>query len=247
MKALIKKTLQRILGFDNYLYIFSLFTIYTLKWNKNEKDFLFFLKLIPNEGIVLDIGANIGIMTAHLCRKLKNVTVYAFEPMPNNLKALQRIIRFFHLKNVKVMDFALGNEEGSVEMVMPVVDSVKMQGLSHVVHDSIEEFNEGARFDVPVKKLDNLEELTEGDKRITAIKMDVENFEFFVLDGGKELIRKNRPLIYTELWENENRHNCLKLVRELGYNVKVIIGEELVDYNPDTHITQNFFFIPDKK
>jgi len=247
MKALIKKILQRILGFDNYLYIFSLFTIYTLKWNKNEKDFLFFLKLIPNEGIVLDIGANIGIMTAHLCRKLDKVTVFAFEPMPNNLKALQRIIRFFHLRNARVMDFALGNKEGSVEMVMPVVDSVKMQGLSHVVHESIEEFNEGTRFDVPVKKLDNLKELTEGNKRITAIKMDVENFEFFVLDGAKDLIRKHRPLIYTELWENENRNNCLKLIRELGYNVKVIIGEKLVDYNPETHITQNFFFIPGKK
>jgi FkbM family methyltransferase len=247
MKALIKKILQRILGFDNYLYIFSLFTIYTLKWNKNEKDFLFFLKLIPNEGIVLDIGANIGIMTAHLCRKLKNVTVYAFEPMPNNLKALQRIIRFFHLKNVKVMDFALGNEEGSVEMVMPVVDSVKMQGLSHVVHDSIEEFNEGTRFKVAVRKLDNLKELTESDKRVTAIKMDVENFEFFVLDGAKNLIRKHKPLIYTELWENENRDKCLNLIRELGYGVKVIQEGSLVDFDSKRHSTQNFFFIPIKE
>ncbi len=245
MKALIKKTLQRILGFDNYLYIFSLFTIYTLKWNKNEKDFLFFLKLIPNEGIVLDIGANIGIMTAHLCRKLENVTVYAFEPMPNNLKALQRIIRFFHLKNVKVMDFALGNEEGTVEMVMPVVDSVKMQGLSHVVHDSIEEFNEGTKFEVPVRKLDNLKELTEAGKRVTAIKMDVENFEFFVLDGGKELIGKNKPLIYTELWENENRDNCLRLIRDLGYKVRIIQEGALVDFDSQKHSTQNFFFIPD--
>ena len=244
MKALIKKTLQRILGFDNYLYIFSLFTIYTLKWNKNEKDFLFFLKLIPNDGIVLDIGANIGIMTAHLCRKLKNVTVYAFEPMPNNLKALQRIIRFFHLKNVKVMDFALGNEEGSVEMVMPVVDSVKMQGLSHVVHDSIEEFNEGTRFKVAVRKLDNLKELTESDKRVTAIKMDVENFEFFVLDGAKNLIRKHKPLIYTELWDNKNRDKCLNLIRELGYGVKVIQEGALVDFDSKRHSTQNFFFIP---
>jgi FkbM family methyltransferase len=247
MKALIKKILQRILGFDNYLYIFSLFTIYTLKWNKNEKDFLFFLKLIPDEGIVLDIGANIGIMTAHLCRKLKNVTVYAFEPMPNNLKALQRIIAFFHLNNVKVMDFALGNEEGEAEMVMPVVDSVKMQGLSHVVHDSIEEFNEGARFRVPVRKLDNLKEFVETDKRITAIKMDVENFEFFVLDGAKDLIKKHKPLIYTELWENENRDNCLKLIRELEYDVQVIQDGKLVDFDSQKHNTQNFFFIPRTK
>ena len=245
MKALIKKILQRILGFDNYLFIFSLFTIYTLRWNKNEGDFLFFLKMIPNKGVVLDIGANIGIMTAHLSRNLNNVTVYAFEPVPNNLKALQRIIRFFHLKNVRVMDFALGNEEGSVEMVLPVVDSVKMQGLSHVVHDSIEEFNEGKKFKVAVRKLDNLKELTENGEKVTAIKMDVENFEFFVLDGGKELIRKDKPLIYTELWENENRDNCLRLIGELGYKVKVIDGGKLVEFEQGKHTTQNFFFIPE--
>ncbi len=245
MKALIKKILQRILGFDNYLFIFSLFTIYTLRWNKNEGDFLFFLKMIPNKGVVLDIGANIGIMTAHLSRNLNNVTVYAFEPVPNNLKALQRIIRFFHLKNVRVMDFALGNEEGSVEMVLPVVDSVKMQGLSHVVHDSIEEFNEGKKFKVMVRKLDNLKELTENGEKVTAIKMDVENFEFFVLDGGKELIRKDKPLIYTELWENENRDNCLRLIGELGYKVKVLDGGKLVEFEQGKQTTQNFFFIPE--
>ncbi len=244
MKALIKKTLQRILGFDNYLFIFSLFTIYTLRWNKNEKDFLFFLKQIPNEGIVLDIGANIGIMTAHLSRKLNKAKIFAFEPVPNNLKALQRIIRFFHLNNVTVMDFALGSEEGTVEMVMPVVDSVKMQGLSHVVHDSIEEFNEGTKYNVPVKKLDNLKELNGSGKRITAVKMDVENFEFFVLDGGKELIKRYKPLIYTELWENENRYKCIKLVKDLGYDIKILQDGTLVDFESKVHNTQNFFFIP---
>jgi FkbM family methyltransferase len=215
-----------------------------LRWNKNEKDFLYFLKLIPDGQFVLDIGANIGIMSVHLARKLKQSTIYAIEPIPNNLKALQRIIRFYHLNNIKVFDFALGNEEGKIEMVMPVVENVKMQGLSHVVHDSINDFNEGTKFNVEVKKLDKISEFNNGTKKISAIKMDVENFEFFVLDGGKKIIQKNRPIIYTELWENENREKCFSFIKELNYNIKVLNNKKLVDFEHGTHKTQNFFFIP---
>ncbi len=159
MKSLIKKLLQALLGFENYLFVFSLFTIFTLRWNKNEKDFLHFLKLIPKDSTILDIGANIGIMTVHLAKNFKSSSIYSFEPIPNNLKTLQRIIRFFHLENVNVIDKALGNESGTIEMVMPVLKDVKMQGLSHVVHDSIDEFNEGEKFNVEVIRLDDIETL----------------------------------------------------------------------------------------
>lgn len=244
MKSLIKKLLQALLGFDNYLFIFSLFTIYTLRWNKNEKDFLHFLKLIPKDTTILDIGANIGIMTVHLAKNFKSSYIYSFEPIPNNLKTLQRIIKFFHLENVKVIDKALGSESGSIEMVMPVVKEVKMQGLSHVVHDSIDEFNEGEKFIVDVIRLDDIETLKGKDKKIGAIKMDVENFEFFVLEGGKELLKKHRPIIYTELWENQNRDKCFQLIEEHNYEIKVLNDKNLVVFDQEKHKSQNFFFIP---
>ena len=245
MKVLLKKLLQGLLGFDNYLFVFSIFTISALRWNKKEGDFLHFLKLIPNNGVVLDIGANIGIMSVHLARKLNHSRIFAIEPIPNNLNALQRIIRFYHLNNIEILNFALGNEDGQIEMVMPVVDEVKMQGLSHVVHESIDEFNEGSKFNVEVKKLDNIPELNSEASQINAIKMDVENFEYFVLEGGKELIIKNRPIIYTELWENENRDKCFNFISELNYSIKVLENKELVKFIPEKHQTQNFFFIPD--
>jgi FkbM family methyltransferase len=221
-----------------------LYIIYTLKWNKNEKDFLYFLKMITGEGIVLDIGANIGIMTAHLAKRLPGSKIYSIEPIPKNTRALKRIIRFFKLKNVEVLEFALGNETGDIEMVMPVVDSVKMQGLSHVVHESIGGFNEGDKFRVAVRKLDDLEFLRNSNQKLKAIKIDVENFEFFVLEGGRNLIGKYQPLIYAELWDNDNRKNCFGLMKGLKYSIRVLHGGSLVDFNPGIHHTQNFFFIP---
>lgn len=243
MKNAAKYILHRLLGFKNYLFIFSLFKISTLKRDKKEKDFFQFLRLIPENTAVLDIGANIGIMTVHLAR-IKGATVYAFEPMPNNIEAFRRIIRHFGLSNVKLFEIALGNTEGEVEMVMPVISSVRMQGLSHVVHESITENNEGERFKVPLKMADRMQELQSCPQRISAIKIDVENFEFFVLDGARQLIAKHRPVVYAELWDNENRSQCLELFTSLDYKTYVAVNENLTLYDASLHFKQNFIFLP---
>lgn len=206
---------------------------------------MYFLKIIPETGIIIDIGANIGVMTAYLA-KSKRAKIFAIEPMPSNLKALRRIVAHYNLKNVEIMDFALGHEQGSIEMVMPVVKRVKMQGLSHVVHESIHEFNEGEKITVPVKTLDQLEPEISNGNPITAIKMDVENFEYFVLEGGFELIKKHKPLIYTELWDNDNRQKCFNFLSDHQYEIKILDGNSLVNFDEKVHKTQNFFFIPPK-
>jgi hypothetical protein len=114
-----------------------------------------------------------------------------------------------------------------------------------VVHKSITENNAGERFKIHVKKLDGIAELWNPAKPITAIKMDVENFEYFVLDGAKELLRKYKPLIYCELWDNENRVKCFELLKNLGYEIKILVNGKLIQYTDEVakvHSTQNFFF-----
>ena len=243
MKNTVKYILHKLLGFKNYLFIFSLYKILTLRKDKNEKDFFAFLHLIPANTAVLDIGANIGIMTVHLARTVKGSTIYSFEPMPHNISAFKRIIKYFNLENVILFEVALGNAEGEVEMVMPLISNVKMQGLSHVIHDTIPDNNVGERFQVPLRMLDNMIELLSSPKRISAIKIDVENFEFFVLDGAKQLIDKNRPVVYAELWENENREKCFELFKSLNYKTIVIVDKQAVEFDAGKHRTQNFIFI----
>ncbi|CAN5444181.1 hypothetical protein BH10BAC1_BH10BAC1_05190 [soil metagenome] len=243
MKNTAKYILHKLLGFKNYLFIFSLYKILTLRKDKNEKDFFAFLRLIPENTLILDIGANIGVMTVHLARTIKGSTVYAFEPMPNNISTFKRIIRYFKLENVKLFEIALGNSEGEAEMVMPVISKVKMQGLSHVVHDSIPVNNDGERFKVPLKMLDHMSELTTASKRISAIKIDVENFEFFVLEGAKQLLAKHKPIVYAELWENENREKCFELFKKLNYKTVVVIDNKAVEFDAGKHKTQNFIFL----
>ena len=176
MKVFVKKILQKILGFHCYLFTFSLFCIYRLRWDRKEKDFLHFLKIIKGNGIILDIGANIGIMTVHLARKFKRSRILAFEPIPDNVHVLKRILKYFSIKNVEVFELALSNQQGNAEMVMPVIDKVKMQGLSHILEGTNSEYNEGIKITAITDFIDNLNLVNEGES-IEAIKIDVENFE----------------------------------------------------------------------
>jgi FkbM family methyltransferase len=245
MKTFIKYILQKILGFKTYLYVFALFVIVKIRWDKKEKDFFYFLGLLPDGGIVLDMGANIGVTSYYLARKLPKSQVFSFEPLAINMEILQRIRKRFRLNNIREFLLAAGNENTMLEMVMPVIHNVPMHGLSHVIHRDIPENNTGLKFTVPMVRLDDFQELTQAKKKITSIKIDVENFEYYVLKGAEKLIEKNKPVIYCELWENDNRKKCLLLLNNMGYSAFILHKKKLVPYNESYHRKNNFFFLYD--
>jgi FkbM family methyltransferase len=238
LKSAAKLILQKTLGFNTYLYIFSLLAINRVKY---EEEFHYFNGMIEDNGIILDIGANIGIMTTLLAKKSRNARIYAFEPIPENIKTLKRVVDHHKLKNVTIYEAALGEENGQIKMVMPIIDSVKMQGLSHVVVDSSDSSVEpGSVYLVPVYRLDDLKEFKSGEK-ITAIKIDVENFEYHVLKGGEQMLKEHKPVIYCELWDNEKKYNTIAFLKDLGYTVKIYENKKLVDYKDQA--ATNFFFV----
>jgi len=216
--------------------------ILKLRWDRNEKDFLKLFDLIKEDGVVLDIGANIGVMTTHFARRLKNSRVLAFEPIPYNIKTLYKIIRFFKLSNVKIYNIALSDVNGKLNLIMPVINSARKQGLSHVRDVGTTNNEVGEEFEVEGKRLDNVEELVITKERITAIKIDVEGYELNVLRGAVETIRKHRPIIYCELWPGEQRNSTIDFMQSMDYLPKVLIRNRLVEYTD--HPNQNFFFMP---
>ena len=236
--------MQRAMGFETYLYYFSRFKSAMLRLDENEGDFNHFLKLIKEEYLVLDIGANIGIMTVHLCKKVTRGHVYAFEPVPYNLHVLKKILSESDFKNVTVFDCALGNENRESEMILPIISGTRMQGLSHMVDEKITEFNNGEKLKVRQKKLDDIEALK--DVNINAIKIDVENFEYQVFIGAEQLLRRCKPIIYCELWDNQNRQLCFSYLKNLGYDVFVLNRQQLLPNETGAAATQNFFFLPAK-
>ena len=242
MERLVQSVLQRVLGFDRYLRWFSRVKIRTLRWDRNERDVLHFISQLPEDGVVLDIGANIGIMTVLMARRVTRGRVHAFEPIPDNFRALQANVEHFGLGNVTLHQMALGEETGELEMVMPEEQHVRMQGLSHVVGAPGTGDREGRHYRVPQLRLDDVDALA--DTPIAGIKIDVENFEQYVLRGGRQLLERWHPPIYAELLPNENRQRCLELAESLGYWAGVLEGDRVVPHEPGRHTQHNFFLVP---
>lgn len=238
MKNKTKYILQRILGFNNYLKIFSRFKIATLKSDKNEKDFFVFMDLLQNPLNILDLGANIGVMSVHLAERFPDATIHAVEPLQPNMDVLKYTIEKSKVQNVKTYQTALGDEVCTLQMVLPKDGETRLHGLSHVIHDSIDEWNDGEKFDVPCTTVD----LLFGHLEVQGIKIDVENFEFFVLNGAQSLLKRCKPVVYAELWDNENRQKCFTLMQELGYEIHCVVDEQLSPWSSKIE-TQNFVFL----
>lgn len=242
LKNRIRCLLQNRLGYSRYLFVFALLTIRRVPYAKSYKDFRFFLGLIPEEGTLLDIGANIGLTAVTLAKRFPKTRVLAFEPIPENLATLEKVIRYYGIQNIQTFATALGNADGFLQMQVPEIDGSRMQGLSRVIENKNEPFYpSGIQYQVPVHKLDHLD-IMKATQKITAIKIDVENYEYFVLSGAKEVLRKHQPILFCELWNNERRDPCIQLLAELGYQCYVLQNNQLIHYQGQDSL--NFFFLP---
>ena len=234
-----KSLLQRVLGIKNYLFFLSIVKFNFLKLDKREADIFKFIELIPENTDVLDIGANIGVISATIAKR-KNVFVHSFEPIPANAKNVSRLKSFLNIKNLALYQTALGSVKGNVEMVTPRYHNVLYEGYSHILNSDSEK-NGGLHFTVQIDQLDNIALVNL--KTVSAIKIDVENYELEVLKGGAKLIAKNHPIIYCELWNNHVRFSVIDYLRSHGYKCYVKRNNNLMQTDGKEQEDLNFFFL----
>ena len=243
MKHRIKSVLQRTLGLDTYLLIFAVFRVFAARVDGRESGLFQFIKLMPDQAVVLDVGANIGVTATIIEQKAHCASVVAFEPVPVNLHTLRGLFKLFGTR-ARVVPCAVGNLSTPIEIVLPRRDGVFLHGLSHLKGHVQGPEDEGLTFKADMVRLDDSRHLW-GGKKVDGIKVDVENSESLVLAGAKELLRTDRPVIYCELWDNDNRRQCLEIARELGYSVNVISCGRLESYDTARHSADNFFLLPE--
>ncbi len=135
--------------------------------------------------IAVDVGANIGYYTILLADKVgKNGKVYTFEPDKTNFEILVKNIKENNLKNVVAINAAVGKKEGELKL-----------------HKSEENFGDhklyGNDKDVEEVKIVNLDKYF-GNEKIDLLKIDTQGWEPEVIEGAKELIEKNKPVMFLE-------------------------------------------------
>ena len=160
--------------------------------NFYELDFLEHICTIKNgivnkaihNGLVLDIGANIGNHTIFFLTK-KARKIFSFEPVKDTFDILKRNIEINNFQSsVNLFNAGVGQKKGKA--ILKYYNS-KNTGMSQVCLDQ--------NGNIPIISIDelNIEE------QINFIKIDVEGYEADVIKGMTKTIKQNKPLIMIEI------------------------------------------------
>jgi FkbM family methyltransferase len=178
--------------------------------NYEQSDRDFFQTLCPNEAVVFDVGANIGLFSLFLARTRPDLNVHAFEPDATTFACLEKSVQANHLGKLRLHHFGLGE----IDEILDLHHHQKNDG-GHSLIPTDEMQPEGAQ-KVQVKNLDLC--LERGELPVPqAIKIDVEGFELSCLKGMLSTIQKYKPALMVECLNKNLRpdHELYELFNSL--------------------------------
>ncbi len=133
------------------------------------------------DDVVVDVGAHLGeyaIPAALKCRQ-----VIAFEPNAEVFALLDRAIAINGLTNITLVNAALGSQEAESKLYVPGSHT----GMSSMLYE------DGNAQSVKMITLDAY--LDRSQKKVDWLKVDVEGYEFHVLQGAIRTLERNRDSI----------------------------------------------------
>jgi len=174
--------------------------------NYQLKEYNKAVSYVKSKRIAIDVGANLGIMSYRMCREFDHV--HSIEPL--FAKYIKPNVR---ADNITIHELAAGETEKTVLMRVGQHHS----GGSDVVewtNDLTQTYNHNIKC-VTVDSL-NI-------KDVDFIKIDVEQYEWFALQGAKQTIETYHPIIMMEVKkDNPYRDQIMKLMKNHGYEYEPI-------------------------
>jgi FkbM family methyltransferase len=210
---------QRILSYPDYIYHASIKQ--NIYWEKEIVDEMI-AHIRPNSD-VLDIGANIGLITIGLLKEAHNKDipirkVHCFECVPTTFFLLsENTIPYKEM--VELYPFAVSDKYGLCNIgIIPYNHGCnyiyKTQDTSYTYQhmtttSTIIQKND--RMHVMSIPLDTIEHQFND---ISVVKIDVEGFELHVLRGMKHILQSHKPIVFVEIWDE---NPVIEFMIEIGY------------------------------
>jgi FkbM family methyltransferase len=194
----------------------------------NELNFL--KRYLKCGNIVVDIGANIGVITLSSSSIVgKEGIVYSFEPNPKTFEYLKGNVEENHFSNIRLYQLAAGEKPGVTNFIDDSSDD-----LSNSV--SLETTESEKNSLIHIQPLDNI---IPTNTRINLLKIDVEGFEIFVLKGADKCL-SSTECIFIESYEvhfnkyGYSSRDLFNFMRLKGFKVLKMSGENtLNEIRPD--------------
>ena len=171
------------------------------------------LPLIENKGICIQAGGACGIWPAYLSKYFKRV--FTFEPVKENYDCLLKNIE--GISNISAYNAALGDIKGHIGMAL----------------DAVEAGNSGAYYvggggQVSCYRIDEW-----FDEKLDFLCLDVEGFEYNVLQGAHKTIAESMPVIMIEEkllphMQDADQYKARQYLDAMGYQEALRVHRDVV-------------------
>jgi FkbM family methyltransferase len=227
----------------------SRLTEYILLENFEEAELAFIRSFLNNGDIVFEIGANIGLHALEEACVVGTLgKVYAFEPSPQTFELLKRNILLNNFSNISAHNIGLSNKKSKMNLNVSknydawntLVDKIKLLNNSEIFEETVE---------VDLNTLDDfINENNIEKSKIKLIKIDVEGWEKFVIEGGHDFLVEYTPLLMVEFDENNTwaagytGQHLYDQIISYGYSIYRLENGKLISEPKRLHYpSQNLF------
>jgi FkbM family methyltransferase len=198
-------------------------------------------RLVKKGGIAIDIGANIGLFSVFLSKELSaKGHVYAFEPVRDTYWRMKENLVLNRCENVMTYQQAMSNKNGKAVMNIfpagygawntfgkPQFGEIKPVSKETVIVTTLDEFVRSSKI-----------------KFVDFLKIDVEGFEFDVLQGAKNTLIGNK-VKYLSFEISETPLVGAKRKGDDIFNILKEYGYQSYQFNPETSKFEGPVFEPE--
>ena len=162
---------------------------------------------------IIEIGANIGYYAMMEGRLVKHV--YAIEPGPSNYQQLVSNVKLNKYMNIETFPLAIGDHNG--EMGFEIAKACNWSRIA------VDETTENVK--VQMQTLDSFVR----DHKIAHVdylRMDVEGYEFAIIQGARKTIERDRPDMFIEVHRDRladyghSQLDFMEMMANYGYYIR---------------------------
>jgi FkbM family methyltransferase len=243
----LKKMLLSLLGEKKYLSLLagSFPPVYRAGLLGREYQDIYFLKkFIPQGACCVDIGAHLGYYTLEMSRLAgPSGKIIAIEPIGKFHRTLEQLLKARKIKNVSVLQVALGGEGDWVDMGIP-----QLGGMKKFAYARIRKEDDNLDY-VESEKVKNEtgDHLFMGLPRLDFIKCDVEGLELSVFRSMMSTLGVHHPILLCELVDPGERIRLYEMIQPLGYKafqLKKGVLHRLDVHSSERPASHNHYFLP---
>jgi FkbM family methyltransferase len=206
----------------------------------HEEDFEILPSLPVRSNLFIDVGANRGDAIQSILMRAPGANVVAFEP--NSYLCGKLVKRYGKDSRINIVNYGLGNADSSFDLFVPFYNNYMFDGLASFKEENARDWLINRLYNFRREKFElkklccQVRRLDDFNLNPGFIKVDVQGFEYEVLQGAVKTLKTHKPMLLIET-PGENEVN---LLRDLDYHPFALKGGTFTSGTKHS----NVFFFP---